>query len=123
MWRVKYSGNKYKARSTVYNGNQYHSLFEAGYAQGLDLRQKAGDIKEWKRQVRFSLYGKNGGHICDYILDFVITNNDGTLSYIHEAPGRFLFLRAGAYWYRDTGTGTPTRHSGWPRALSPGFPR
>ena len=54
---------------------------EAAYAQELDLRVKAGDIKSWKRQVKIDLraYGK---HICNYYIDFVIKHNDETEEFL-----------------------------------------
>ena len=74
-------GNKYGAKSTIYNGVCYHSKKEAGYAQELDLRVRAKDIKSWERQVRIDLkvYGQ---HITNYYIDFVITHNDGSLEYV-----------------------------------------
>ena len=90
--------NKYGAKRTDYGGNVYHSKFEAGYAEELDLRLMAKDIKGWERQKRFSfnfvkkhgdwvltdksIAGKEGFHITDYILDFIITHNDGTKEFI-----------------------------------------
>ncbi len=56
------------------------SGFEANYAAELDLRLKAKDIKGWKRQIRIPLE-MNGYHICDYIIDFVVEHNDGTIEY------------------------------------------
>lgn len=70
--RTKY-GNKTKE----YNGRTYHSHLEAKYAQELDLMLKAGEIKEVKPQHRVSL-DVNGYHICNYIVDFLVTNNDDT---------------------------------------------
>ena len=74
-------GNKYGAKRYDHNGITYHSKKEAGYAAELDLRKKAKDIKDWKRQVKLDLkaYDK---HICNYYIDFVITHNDDTLEYV-----------------------------------------
>jgi len=81
MWHQRYRGNKYHAKSTNYDGISYHSKFEAGYAQGLDMRKKAGDIKDWERQVKISL-DVNGYHIANYYIDFRIHHNDGTKEYV-----------------------------------------
>ena len=75
------SGNKYHAVSSVYNGYYYQSKKEAAYAQELDLRKKAGDIKDWERQVKISLDIKARGeqklyHICNYYVDFLIHHNN-----------------------------------------------
>lgn len=75
------SGNKYHAHSTQYEGQTYHSKLEAAYAQELDLRVKAKDIKGWDRQVRLDLK-VNGMHICNYYIDFIAYNNDGSKEYI-----------------------------------------
>ena len=80
MWQKK-SGNKYHAKSSVYNGNYYHSQFEAAYAQELDFRLKAHDIKSWRRQVKIPLQ-VNGRHITNYIMDFEVTHNDGSVELI-----------------------------------------
>ena len=44
----------------------------------LDLRLKAGEIADYTRQVIFALYGKNGGHVCNHVVDFLIVYPDGT---------------------------------------------
>lgn len=75
------SGNKYSAKSQYYNGQFYHSAGEAEYANGLDLRKKAGDIKSWRRQVKIDLTVK-GKHITNYFMDFEITHNDGTIELV-----------------------------------------
>ena len=73
--------NKYHAKSTEYNGVIYHSKKEAAYAQELDLRQKAGEIKKWERQVKIPLkvYGQ---HICNYYIDFVVYYPSGEVEYV-----------------------------------------
>lgn len=90
--------NKYNATSTEYGGLVYHSKKEAAYAQELDLRVKAKDIKSWDRQVKFdfnliregdkillsgeSRAGKDSMHLETYYLDFVIHHNDETKEYV-----------------------------------------
>lgn len=74
-------GNKYHNVSSTVNGIQYHSKKEAGYASELNLRLKAGDIKDWERQRKISL-DVNGFHICNYFIDFVIIHNDGSEEYV-----------------------------------------
>lgn len=81
MTYLQKSGNKYHAKSSIYNGTYYHSQKEAAYAQELDLRVRAKDIKSWERQIRISL-DVNGFHITNYIIDFVITHNDKTKEYV-----------------------------------------
>lgn len=74
-------GNKFGAIKQTYNGYSYHSKKEAEYAADLDLRKKARDIKDWRRQERIELYAY-GVHICNYYIDFVIEHNDGTEEYV-----------------------------------------
>src|SRR6476661_2411625 len=78
-------GNKFGAKSTIYNGIQYHSRKEAGYAAELDLLKKAGEIKDWERQVKISL-DVNGHHITNYFCDFLVTMKDGSQE-LHEVKG------------------------------------
>lgn len=77
---------KYNNRRTLYNGNWYASKREAQYAQELDFRVKAHDIKFWQRQIRFPLgiYDREGvfHHICFYVVDFKIVHNNGNFEYV-----------------------------------------
>ncbi len=54
---------------------------EAAYAQELDMRVYAKDIKSWERQVRIPLV-VNKIKIGTYIIDFVITHLDGEKEYV-----------------------------------------
>lgn len=58
---------------------------EAGYAQELQFRQKAGEVKEIIPQYRISL-DVNGYHICNYIVDFKVIMADDTIE-MHEYKG------------------------------------
>ena len=80
VWYQK-RGNKYGAKSTIYNGISYHSKKEAGYAGELDLMIKAGEIESWQRQKRISL-DVDDFHICNYYIDFIVCHNDGTIEYV-----------------------------------------
>ena len=84
MW-IQRKQNKYHAKSSEYDGRWYHSKKEAAYAQELDLRKKAGDIKEWIPQYKIDLkvYGK---HIANYYVDFKVINNDDSVE-LHEVKG------------------------------------
>lgn len=75
------SGNKYHAKSSIYNGYYYQSQLEASYAMELDLRLKAKDIKAWERQIRVS-FEENGVKICTYIVDFKVTHNDDAIEWV-----------------------------------------
>ncbi len=69
-------GNKYGAKSATYNGHTYHSIREANYAAELDLRLRAGELKEWRRQVPIELR-VNGVKICTYTIDFLEIDKNG----------------------------------------------
>lgn len=75
---------KYSYYKTAKQGKN-DSKFEASIAQDLELRKKAGDIKDFKEQVKIPLI-VNGYVVCDYTIDFVIEHNDGTIEY-REAKG------------------------------------
>jgi len=81
MWFKKVRRSKYNAKKQEYNGHYYHSKFEASYAQDLDWRLKAGEIKSWDRQVKISL-DVNGKHICNYYIDFIVYYPDETKEYV-----------------------------------------
>jgi hypothetical protein len=78
---MAYSGNKYGAKSTVYNGVKYPSIKEANYAKMLDWRIKGGEVKEWSAQPKFELI-VNKQKICSYKLDFRFTDHDGQIFYV-----------------------------------------
>lgn len=69
--------SKYGNIPKVFLGKVYDSQNEALFARDLELRKKAKDIKDYERQVSFSI-GINNEHICYYIADFVVTNNNGS---------------------------------------------
>lgn len=77
--------NKFNAKSQNYNGKWYHSKKEASYAETLDWRQKAGEIKEIIPQYKISL-DVNGKHITNYYCDFKIILPNGSIEF-HEVKG------------------------------------
>lgn len=77
--------NKFNAKTQEYGGRWYHSKKEAGYAQTLDWRIKAGEVKEWVPQYKIDLK-VNGHHICNYYVDFKVILVDGSTEY-HEVKG------------------------------------
>lgn len=86
MEKVNWSKkNKYNARRTQYNGRYYDSALEAGYAEGLDWRIKAKEIKEVIPQYKIPLE-VNGKHIANYYMDFKVVLADGTIE-MHEVKG------------------------------------
>ncbi len=80
MYRI-IKQSKYGNVKKIYNNRSYMSKKEAAYAQELDLRIKAHDIKSWKPQVKIDLQS-NGYHICNYYIDFEITHNDDLIEFV-----------------------------------------
>lgn len=68
--------NKYGARKNEYNGLLYDSGGEAALARDLEMLKHAKELKDIERQVRIPL-DVNGHHICNVVIDFRITRNDG----------------------------------------------
>jgi len=83
-------GNKYGAKKTEFNGRKYDSKYEAGIAQELDLRLKAGDIKAVEPQFKVEMwaYRENGlkAFKVSHKIDFRVTLNDDSYELI-EAKG------------------------------------
>ena len=73
--------SKYKNSSTMYNGQRYDSKLEAKYAQDLDWRIDAGEVKEWDRQVKLELT-MHGKKLCNYYIDFRVVLQDDSVQYV-----------------------------------------
>ena len=82
LWKYAKTKSKYKNVPRDTGGHTYQSIKEAKYAQDLEWRLKAKDIKAWSRQVKVPLYGRNGSHVCDYWVDFRVEHTDGTTEYV-----------------------------------------
>jgi len=100
--KEKETTSKFHNIPQQYDGHTYHSTFEVEYAKQLDLKLKTGLIKNWERQVKIEINVKyiddmpvltsepvaelkNKGieayHITNYFMDFVVTNNDDSLTF------------------------------------------
>lgn len=79
--RMKTSTNKYGARKSEYRGVVYDSAKEARYAAELDLRVLGKDIVCWERQIPIRI-DINGMHVCDVVVDFLITHNDSSKEFV-----------------------------------------
>ena len=77
--------NKYNARRTKYNDRYYDSALEAAYAEELDWRIKAKEIKEVTPQFKISI-DINDVHIANYYMDFKVELSDGRIE-MHEVKG------------------------------------
>lgn len=70
--------SKYRARKTEYGGQTYDSAAEAQYAERLELRRLAGDIRWWTRAAPIVLVpGKRKDRIT-YKPDFWVVGADGS---------------------------------------------
>ena len=69
---------KYRNKSSCCRQNHWHPSYkEANWCDNLALLKKAGEIKDYETQVKFDLKVK-GQKIAGIIVDFLITNRDGT---------------------------------------------
>lgn len=75
---------------TEYNGRVYPSKHEANEARNLDLKKKAGLIKDWDYQFKIEMtaYDQNGmpAMTKTHRIDFRIHELDGMFT-LHEAKG------------------------------------
>lgn len=95
-----------------YNGHKYHSKLEAEFAKQLDLKLQAGQIRKWEKQKKLEVNvkiidgnpvltsetvaelkdkGIEAYHITNYYMDFVVENNDGSITF-YETKGMELPL-------------------------------
>ena len=65
----------------TYSGKVYMSHAEAKYAAELDLKKRAGLIRDWRSQVPFQIV-VNGHKICKVIIDFAVDELNGTTRYV-----------------------------------------
>lgn len=47
--------NKFGAKTATFDGRTYHGIKEANYAAELDLRVRAGELREWRPHVPIEL--------------------------------------------------------------------
>lgn len=74
-----------KANRTI-DGILFHSAREAKRYSELKLLEKAGEIIDLDRQIKFSL-DVNGVHIADYWADFTYELRDGGTQVVEDAKG------------------------------------
>ena len=85
------SKKKYNNTSKTYNGRTYDSKLEANFAEELDWRKKAGEIKEIIPQHKIEVRGLQGKRVCNYYVDFKVINSDDSVTY-YEVKGMELPL-------------------------------
>lgn len=95
-YREEYLSNtrkkaKYNNVKQQYNGRMYDSKLEAKFAQELDYRKEAGEIKEIIPQYKIELRGLTGQRVCRYYVDFKVINADNSVTY-YEVKGAVTFL-------------------------------
>jgi len=77
MVRHRFSPHKYQAKPTVVDGIRFDSKGEARYYQELKLRQQAGEIVFFLRQVPFHLPGGT-----KLVVDFQEFHKDGSVHFV-----------------------------------------
>jgi len=84
------SFNKFGAEKAEFKGKIYDSKFEASTAADLELRKRAGDIKDYDIQymVESWAYREDGakGFLVKHKVDFRIHHNDGSFE-LYESKG------------------------------------
>lgn len=70
--------SKYRSIKTEVDGVVFDSKKEAARWQELILLERAGEISNLARQVKFPLE-VNGDHICNYFADFCYDDSDGNV--------------------------------------------
>lgn len=73
---MKILNHKYHAVSTKRDGKNFDSKMESRYYELLKLRQKAGEVLFFLRQVPFDIPGGK------YVSDFLVFLSDGTAEFI-----------------------------------------
>jgi hypothetical protein len=63
--------SKYLAKKITIDGDTFDSIAEGRWYQNLKLMQRAGAIRNLRRQVRYDLHGLDGSVIATLILDAV----------------------------------------------------
>lgn len=90
MYKTYFKQNKYGAKKTVYGDRRYDSKFEASVAADLDLRKRAGDIKDWESQFKVEMWAYTASgrpaFKLSHKVDFRIHHNDGSYELL-EAKG------------------------------------
>lgn len=71
---------KYRNSRCEWKGIKFDSKWERDYYQILAVRKKEGRIKDFQLHVNFPIEVE-GQKICKMNIDFVIENNNGTISY------------------------------------------
>jgi len=67
-------------------GHLHDSIKEANYCNELELMKKAGEIEEYKSQVKFDLR-VNDQKVCAMIVDFLVTTAAGDKE-VHEVKSK-----------------------------------
>lgn len=107
--------SKYHAEKTIIDGERFDSKREAERWQELRLMEKAGEISNLRRQVKYELIpafkkpGERTERSVSYIADFVYTENGETV--VEDSKGfktkeyrlkRKLMIEKYGIWIRET---------------------
>lgn len=78
--------NKYGNERIVVDGVSFPSLLEANHWQMLKRRERAGEIANLQRQVRYPIV-VNGVKVCTYVADFTWTEVATGMKIVADAKG------------------------------------
>lgn len=78
----KFNKDTIKESSKSYKGRVYQSRGEAAYAKYLDDLLDNKEILSWKAQKQIELFGENGHHVADYLIDFLVEHKDGVMEFV-----------------------------------------
>ena len=83
--------NKYNARRTIVGNIAFHSKREAEAWQYLKARERAGEIRDLRRQVKFELLAwvppALNECVCKYVADFVFWDVKRNREVVADAKG------------------------------------
>lgn len=84
---MAWNKNYYSSKKCIVNGKSFDSKFESQYAQELEYRLKAHDIKSFESHIPIqlvvhSLHSDVKYSIGKYYIDFIVYHNDGTKEYV-----------------------------------------
>lgn len=89
--------SKYRNVKVLIDGERFDSKHEADYYQGLVLRQRAGEIIDLERQVKFALYcpelpatiqAPRLIQVCEYLADYVYRDVADQQRHVVDAKGQ-----------------------------------
>lgn len=99
--------SKFRSEKTEFNGRKYDSKFEAGVAYELELRKRAGEIKDYECQFKVEMipYDRHG-QPCPRLkvthkIDFRVHELDGSFTLLEAKGAETTDWRRRLKWLED----------------------